>query len=746
MNLKKTLNFLFSNARSRSNSRVRIVRNRSSQKRRLRLESLENREMLSATSWGDDALIPKTETLPVYERSTELEAFASQHNELSDAIDALLLAEGQNPESPTEDFIFGLSSIPTSTYTIYLDFTGHVDSHGTYWQQYGGYGEIVTPAYDFDSNVDSFSNEELKSIYEIWLRVSEDFAPFNVNVTTVEPSLDALIKSDKNDESYGIRVCVGGDGSWVANLCGGIAYVGSFGANSDTPAYIFAGGLNATKYLAEAISHEVGHSLGLSHDGDKNNEYYYGADDWCAIMGAGHYCSLTQWSKGEYVDANNFEDDLAIITSRNGFDYRSDDVGDTITEATSISVDSTGICASGVVERNTDVDFFKFQYDGGALNLKIGGIEGITNLDALVKLYDGSGELVQTFDPSDSTSATVDMEGRTRGTYFLSVEGTGLEIAGKTIYSDYGSLGGYTIVASKVSSQSGDARHRSIPTAPSDLTLGTYDATTRRVSLSWKDNSTNETGFRVEYSTDGGATWLLAQIMDADATSRVAKGVKTNAEYQFRVCALYEDSYSAWTYSETLSTKVELAAPSDLTLGTYDATTRRVSLSWKDNSTNETGFRVEYSTDGGATWLLAQIMDANATSRVATSVQPNAEYQFRVRAIYGNSYSAWACSETLNTKVEIVAPSDLTFGTYDTTSRRVSLSWKDNSTNETGFRVEYSTDGGATWRLAQIMNANATSRVATGVQPNAQYRFRVCAIYGTVYSEWTYSKTLILKY
>ncbi len=122
---------------------------------------------------------------------------------------------------------------------------------------------------------------------------------------------------------------------------GGIAQFGSFSWDSDTPALVFEDSMNDgdEKFTAEAISHEVGHTLGVMHDGRINplEEYYEGhgtgPTSWGSIMGVGYYTTLTQWSRGEYASASNFEDDLEIITTQNGFGYRQDDFGDSDLEA-----------------------------------------------------------------------------------------------------------------------------------------------------------------------------------------------------------------------------------------------------------------------------------------------------------------------------------------------------------------------------------------------------------------------------
>src|SRR5262249_6432351 len=74
-----------------------------------------------------------------------------------------------------------LSSLPGAKASIYLDFVGD------YVSSWGSYSNITTPAFDQDGNPTTFSDGELASITNIWGRVAEDYAPFNLNVTTVPP-------------------------------------------------------------------------------------------------------------------------------------------------------------------------------------------------------------------------------------------------------------------------------------------------------------------------------------------------------------------------------------------------------------------------------------------------------------------------------------------------------------------------------------------------------------------------------
>ena len=235
---------------------------------------------------------------------------------------------------------FFLHSNPTATKTIYLDFNGHTTT-GTSWNVQSGRAAINTSAFDFDGNVNVFSNAELERIQFIWQRVAEDFAPFGINVTTQDPGADALTNTGGRDNQWGVRAAIGGSyGDWYSSAAGGVAYLNGFGSARCGPAFVFSKSLGGgnEKYTAEAISHEVGHTLGLLHDGTSSASYFQGqgtgATGWASIMGSGYYKNVTQWSQGEYNGANNKQDDVAQISSTvNGAGYRADDFGNSAATA-----------------------------------------------------------------------------------------------------------------------------------------------------------------------------------------------------------------------------------------------------------------------------------------------------------------------------------------------------------------------------------------------------------------------------
>jgi hypothetical protein len=195
--------------------------------------------------------------------------------------------------------------------------------------------------------------------------ISEDYRPFNLNVTTDLAVFNAAPKNRR-------MRCIFTPTNTAAPGSGGVAYINSFSWNDDTPCWVFNSGV---KGAGEAGSHELGHTFSLGHDGTATSGYYSGHGIWSPIMGASYSRGLVQWSRGEYPGANNTsQDDVAIIANTtNGFGYRADEAGNTIAAAKMLAVASSGSVAGtanyGIITTRTDVDVYKFTTGGGTVSL-----------------------------------------------------------------------------------------------------------------------------------------------------------------------------------------------------------------------------------------------------------------------------------------------------------------------------------------------------------------------------------------
>ncbi|WP_347160163.1 malectin domain-containing carbohydrate-binding protein [Pontibacter chitinilyticus] len=318
-----------------------------------------------------------------------------------------------------------LQSLPGAAAVVLLDFDGQYVK-GSYWNN----GDPI------DAAPATLSSAE---ILETWKMISEDYAPVSVNITTSEAVYQRAPVNRR------VRVIFTPTNFFYPNA-GGVSYVGAFTWGDDTPSWVFNSG---AKFAGEAGSHEIGHALGLSHDGRTSpaEAYYYGQDSWAPIMGAGYNRSMVQWSKGEYLYANNTEDDLSIITTQNGFGYKPDDHGNTASSATPLQVDGAGNVSAttntGLITTSSDVDVFSFSTGGGPVALTVASGSTYANLDVLLTLKDASGKTLVISDPA-ALSASISQSLKA-GTYYLYVKGAKGALGAD---SNYGSLGGYTISGS----------------------------------------------------------------------------------------------------------------------------------------------------------------------------------------------------------------------------------------------------------------------------------------------------------
>ncbi|HZZ44460.1 MAG TPA: hypothetical protein VFE58_16110 [Tepidisphaeraceae bacterium] len=378
-----------------------------------------------------------------------------------------------------------LNSDPGAAYTIYLDFAGF-NFTGT-WA--GGGAPGSTPAYD--GAVGSFSTAEQANIDNIWARVAEKYAAFNINVTTVDPavtagqaSTDAQRQAYYDNTAQMMHTVIGGTGSWVIGSPGtGISVIGvdkgSFytnGSNNGAGSgyhtdWVFAGPYSSnTSLLGEVVSHENGHGLGLAHQSDFSgttlvNEYssnsnMIGYGSYAPVMGNSFSSQRGTWRIG-YNKYHILQNDVQIIESNSGMgNFLDDGIAHSAASAAFLPLNGSAVSpghAKGVIvpvsstapaaigADNYTKDFFSFRTDGSLLSL--------TATDGGERLATGVADPGATL---ESTLTILDSSFDAVGTAIMNVNTlsetyTGILPAGR-YYAVVASFGGYASITDTTAS------------------------------------------------------------------------------------------------------------------------------------------------------------------------------------------------------------------------------------------------------------------------------------------------------
>jgi len=282
---------------------------------------------------------------------------------------------------------------------------------------------------------------------------------------------------------------------------------------------------------------------------------------------------------------------------------------------------------------------------------------------------------------------------------------------GKTTYSAFSSAACATTPAAPV------------PPAPS--AVNAVPRLGYAFDITWTDNSSNETGFRVERAAASTGPWTSAGTASANVTSLADYLV--NYPYPgddrpacYRVFAV--NSFGDSGPSNVDCTAMP-ATPTHLAASPVGGT--GVDLTWTDNSGVEDGFTL-WRAGGGADWSVVATLPANTTVYHDAGLTPDNTYWYVVYATKdgGSSGSSESVQVVLATTPPVAA-SDL--GVQPTSSSTVYGIWLDQSSNEAGFRVERSINGGASWATAATTGPDEYSFGEAGLSAEQQACYRVFA-------------------
>jgi len=252
------------------------------------------------------------------------------------------------------------------------------------------------------------------------------------------------------------------------------------------------------------------------------------------------------------------------------------------------------------------------------------------------------------------------------------------------------------------------------------------------ITLEWTDESRDETGFEIWRRVYGASEYTLYATVGQNVTTYTDTKVTKGIQYYYRVRAyIAADSYYS-SFSNTATTGVGLIKPpSDLS---YEyVSTNKVTLKWKDNSSDENGFQIERKIGAEGEWKVLYWVARNSTSYTIGDLDPNIDYYFRVRA-YTYSGNASAVSEEILVSTALpIAPSDVT--AQAVSASQVKITWQDNSDNEKGFRILRRPSTSSTFTELATVGSNITVYFDNAVVYGKQYYYKVASYNDTGSSE-----------
>jgi|GEM_PF-1763337 len=323
-----------------------------------------------------------------------------------------------------------------------------------------------------------------------------------------------------------------------------------------------------------------------------------------------------------------------------------------------------------------------------------------------------------------------------------------------------------------------------IPAAPSALSASAQ-ANCTSVNLSWTDNSSNETGFKIERKTGAGAFTQITTTA-ANATTYSDTGLTKNTTYVYRIRSTNASGDSAYSSEVSVTTANDVWTPvaSDVCINSTSSLTgscggtqpgvyvtgskycppevtavvaqssSAIKITWKDQSNDETKFKIQEKSGGYWTWAMqgwfswgwvwidnwVDVVEvaSNITTYTHVGLNPSTTHTYRVAAVRsaGTGYS----TNTGNATTWALAAPTLNSVTAQSATK-VNLGWTDNTTDEDGFQIERGTKnwlGAYRWTtLTPNAVANAVSYQNSGLTPSTTYYYRLRTVRGPFYSAYS---------
>ncbi len=259
-----------------------------------------------------------------------------------------------------------------------------------------------------------------------------------------------------------------------------------------------------------------------------------------------------------------------------------------------------------------------------------------------------------------------------------------------------------------------------IPAHPANLYSS--NAGYNQIVLSWDDNSSDETGFKIYRRNPVTDTWTLIDIIGPNSSQYTDSDVDPNTQYLYKVCSFNDYGHSSFSNSINVLTPYLPEAPSNLMLRIKSISS--IELRWQDNSTNETGFIIDRRTSSGV-WKTIRTVGINSTLYIDSDLESGTSYQYRIKSFnpYGESeYSGISSAKTgsLPATPTLSLPQRVN-------ALSVKLTWFVDDKDDIDNFIIYRRKDAEGYQSLISLNSRNLEWIDDKLEPGSYYYYKVCS-------------------
>ncbi|MBI5729858.1 MAG: fibronectin type III domain-containing protein [Ignavibacteriales bacterium] len=280
-----------------------------------------------------------------------------------------------------------------------------------------------------------------------------------------------------------------------------------------------------------------------------------------------------------------------------------------------------------------------------------------------------------------------------------------------------------------------EAKITSVATAPTSPTsLAATAVSSSQINLTWQDNSTDETGFKIDRKQNPSDAWTNITTTNANITSFSNTSLTDGIKYYYRIYAFNSNGNS--NFSNEVNAVTTMLAPTNLTVQTVNS---QVTLNWTDNSQGEDGYTIERKQGSTGQFVKVSDVNKNVSTYTETPLNDGTKYYYRVYAFNSNGNSGF--SNEVNAVTPMLAPTNLT---VQTVNSQAVLHWTDNSQSEDGYTIERKVGQSGQFAKVTDVNSNATTYTDAAVTAGQQYFYRVRGFNSNINSSYSNEATVTI--